>query len=110
MATAEEVLKLRQYINEPDDCGEWADVRLGEYIDASSNLYNAAAEIWGIKAGQYSGLVNVSESGSSRSLGDLLKNAERMAKHYRELGTAEDNAGLASAIQIRPIRRAARPA
>lgn len=106
MATPEEVLRLRDYVAEPDDTNGWTDYRLETYIDEATNLYNAAAAIWGVKAGLHAGLVNVAESGSSRSLSDLFKQAESMRKHYQELGSGQDNAALSVPI-IRQIRRGA---
>ena len=46
----------------------------------------SAAQVWEIRAGKYHCLVNISESGSSRSMGDLHKNALAMASMYRSKG------------------------
>jgi hypothetical protein len=106
VATPEDILRLRDYIAEPDDTNGWTDARLAAYVDANTNLFNAAAEIWGVKAGTYAGLVNVSESGSSRSLGDLLSQAQKMGKYYSDLGKAADNEVLIpSGPVIRRITR-----
>lgn len=105
MATAAEISQLRDYVSEPDDSNGWTDHRLGTYADAATNLHNAAAEVWGVKAGGYSGMVNMYESGSGRSLGDLFKNAIQMRDYHADLGTKEDMAALSGPI-IRTIRRA----
>lgn len=44
----------------------------------------AAASVWEIRAGRYHALTNMSESGSSRNLGDLYKNAIAMATYFRK--------------------------
>lgn len=60
------------------------EVQMGEVIDNNdSNLIAAAAQVWEIRAGKYHGLVNITESGSSRNMGDLHKNALAMAQTYR---------------------------
>lgn len=81
--------ELRQLVNEFNDDSEWDDGTLQGYLDRSQGEVNtAAAAVWGVKAGQLSTLVNVSESGSSRSLGDLHKNALAMQKQYASLASA----------------------
>lgn len=88
MATEQEIALVREYIGEPNDANGWTDVRISVFIDGAENLPYAAADIWGVKAGASAGLVNVSESGSSRSLGDLLKQAAQMEAYYRKRGDA----------------------
>lgn len=63
----------------------------------------SAAQVWEIRAGRYHGLVNISESGSSRSMGDLHKNALAMAAMYRSKGeiTAEVVTGRSGTRAIR---------
>jgi hypothetical protein len=104
VATAQEVLQLREYVNEPDDTNGWTDERLVGYADAATNLHNAAAEVWGVKAGTYAGVVNMYESGSGRSLSDLFKQAKQMQEYHAALGRNEDLAVLDGPI-IRTIRR-----
>lgn len=64
------------------------DVRIGEIIveeqdaDGAVNLDRAAARVWELKATSYAELVDVSESGSSRSLSKLQGQALAMAKVY----------------------------
>jgi hypothetical protein len=107
VATAEERNRLREYINEPNDSDGWTDTRLDGYIDDATNLFNAAALIWGVKAATYAGLVDVSESGSSRSLSGLLKQAQAMRTQYKEMGADEDNAALDVPVIARIVRGSA---
>lgn len=86
MATEQELALVREYIGEPNDANGWTDARISVFIAGAANLPLAAADIWGVKAGANAGLVNVSESGSSRSLGDLLKQAAAMEAYYRKRG------------------------
>lgn len=56
---------------------------LAGYINRRNGDLNAAAyDIWTDKAALYVKLVNVSEAGSSRALGDLQDKALKMAEHY----------------------------
>lgn len=87
MATADQVNQLRRlagYLEtEPFD-----DEDLSGMIDTMT-LNGAASNLWNVKAADLALLVNTSESGSSRSLGDAHKNALNMAKHFKGLADAE---------------------
>lgn len=104
MATALELASLRDYINEPDDTNGWDEEKLADYLTRYSTGYGAAAAIWGVKASQYVELVNVSESGSSRSFGDMFARAKEMATYYRGLDS-EAGASLSGGPVIARIRR-----
>jgi hypothetical protein len=102
MATTDQISQLRILIAEPT-ADNYSDEVLGAAIDAAGNVKGAAADIWLGKAAQSAGLVNVSESGSSRSLSDLHKNALAMAK---QLGAEEEESvSDATGIRIRRITR-----
>jgi hypothetical protein len=65
--------------------------QIRQIIDLNDGDMNAsAAQVWEIRAGKYHGLVNISESGSSRSMGDLHKNALAMAAMYRAKDVSEE--------------------
>ena len=102
MATTAEVAALRALINEPTD-ETYSDEQLSLLIDTAGSVNAAGSEVWLSKAAQYATLVNVSESGSSRNLGDLHKNALAMAK---QLGAeADEDTSAATGIRIRRITR-----
>lgn len=82
MATQEEIDTLRALV--PDTTLN--DTALGLIIDASECMNQAAGKLWGQVAGGYTGLVNISEAGSSRSMGSLHQNALNMSKYYFDLG------------------------
>lgn len=86
MATAEEIARLRSFTGDPSE-EEFSQFQLNGILDAmAGNINRAASEVWGIKAARFSNFVNVTESGSSRNLGDLYKNAMAMKTHYDGLG------------------------
>jgi hypothetical protein len=82
MATQTEIDTLRALVPST----ELDDTELGLIIDASECLNQAAGKLWGQMAGGYAQLVNISEAGSSRSMGDLHKNALAMSSYYFGLG------------------------
>lgn len=95
MASAEEILSLRLLIGQPDNVEPYTDQVLSDRIDAAEgDLDEVAYIIWTEKAASYSGLVDMAESGSSRSLSQLHKNALSMAARFRSTeGTEEGPSG-----------------
>lgn len=83
MATAEEISALRLLIAEPDVNGIYTDVVLSSMINsASSDLNKAAHDVWVQKAAAAAELVDISEGGSQRKMGDIHEQALNMAAHF----------------------------
>lgn len=102
MATVEQIVELRELINEPDDSNGWTDTKLGAIIDGEDSVKAAASAVWYRKASQYATMVDVSESGSSRKLSDLHKNALTMGAFYRDasgVGNSPTDAPVVSRIR-----------
>lgn len=100
------VAVVRDLANEPDANGAFSDAKLiGILNDNDLDVNLAASEVWSQKASKLADLVDVSESGSSRKLGDLYKQALAMAEHYAGVSKAEETrAGRGT--RIRSITRA----
>lgn len=104
MADATQIALLRKMIDEGDSTS-YTDEQLTAVLDqAEGELNIAASEIWQQKAAQYSTLVDVSESGSSRHMSQLAKNALAMAAHYR---AAIKDQEVEEAAEVRPRTRTA---
>lgn len=86
-ATAQDILRLRRLTNYTD-VDPYDDTDLGAMID-TKGMNASAFDLWSEKAAELAAMVNTSESGSSRSLGDAYKNALAMAKHFKDLVDAE---------------------
>lgn len=104
MATEDQILELRTLVNETAEGCEWTDEELGAAIDSTETMNGAASKVWYLKAGRFSTLVDVSESGSSRKLGDLYKNALAMGKYYGDADQQEEDVVVDVPI-VRRIRR-----
>jgi N-acetylmuramoyl-L-alanine amidase len=102
MATAEEIAAFRLLIAEPDET-TYTDLFLSGALDSASSPNAAASSIWTQKAAAAATLVNVSESGSSRSLGDLQRNALAMAKQFADAVEGDQSTSLG--IRINRITR-----
>ena len=105
MATPTQVAELRGYINEPLNAEPYTDDVLSSIIDSAGTVRKAAKSVWESKAGSVAHLVNISEAGSSRSMGDIHKNFLIMAGRFDDEAEAEA-AALEVAPRTRGIRRA----
>ncbi len=89
MATDEQVATLRPMIGELTEASYTDEVLKVIIEQAENDLDLAAAVVWEQKASSYSTLVDVSESGSSRSMSQIYKNALAQAKYYGDKVTEE---------------------
>jgi hypothetical protein len=81
MATTEQVASLRRMVDEATT-DTYTDEALSAIIDAELSVDAAAATVWREKAAKASTLVNITESGSSRSMQQIFENAMKMANFY----------------------------
>lgn len=91
MATDAEITLLRRMIAE-DTEEVYTNVELGTRLDAAADPKHTRIswEIWTEKAARYTSLVDVSEGGSSRSMGQLQQKAIEMVKLFKgQLDAAE---------------------
>lgn len=95
MATAGEIAAFRLLIDEQADKEPYTDAALGARMDLATSTESLAAAIWREKAAAFAALVNVSESGSSRSLGDLQTNALKMADMFTKVDPTAPGTGSA---------------
>jgi hypothetical protein len=84
MATPDQIALLRVMINEPNNEAPYTDDLLGAAIDAATSLNAAAASIWEAKAASVAHLVDISEGGSSRKMGDVYEQYLKMASMYND--------------------------
>lgn len=85
MATQAQIATLRRLIAEPEDVAPYQDASLSTRIDESLDLNVLARDIWLEKAAAYAELVDTTEGGSSRKMGDLHEQALNMVAHFTSL-------------------------
>src|SRR5687768_1134743 len=85
MAELADIARLRRLIGEPDDAEPWTDLVLSEIIDNNDDLNSAALEVWEGKLADSAGMVDTTESGSSRKLSQLSDQAAKMVAYYKGL-------------------------
>lgn len=82
MATEAEIAKLRLLIGEPT-AEVYTDEDLGARLDTAEGDENKAAYgVWTEKAAAAAELVDISEGGSSRKMGDIYEQALDMARFF----------------------------
>lgn len=98
---AEQLAFIRQLVSEPNDSNGWTDDRIQALApaavkaDGSYDMRLLTSVVWEAKAADAVDMVDVSESGSSRSMGQIHGHAVKMAERYRAPAdeTADASAG-----------------
>ena len=82
MASADELAALRRAADVATDDDVYTDALLDSMFEMYGSVAGAAAAIWREKAAAYAAMVDTTESGSSRKLSDLHKNAMAVAAGF----------------------------
>lgn len=107
MATSAQINSVRRQTGV--DATVWPDTELSALIDGSTSINKAIATVWRSIAAANSTLVDVSESGSSRSMSQISKNALSMAAEFEKLdGTAGTDPDTGAVIARTRTRSAVR--
>jgi hypothetical protein len=85
----------------------WTEERVGALLDAGLTPNQIARDFWIQRSASTATMVDMSESGSSRKLSDINKNALAMAKMFRDAADdeIEDPPIAPRAVTTRAIRR-----
>jgi hypothetical protein len=105
MATQDAIDAFRVLIGNPPNEDPYLDSQLGARLDAASSPAVLAGTIWRERAASFASLVNVSESGSSRSLGDLYKNALAMATSFESQAADSGTGGSVRSVRVSKLSR-----
>lgn len=104
MATTDEIAELRLLVAEPTTT-TYTDMALGSVIDGTDSMNEAARDIWVQKAASYAALANISEGGSSRSMGDLQDKALKMVALFQAKMDRDNTVGGNSGVIINKLVR-----
>lgn len=91
MATAEEIAEVKLHL--PTDAEseyDWDDQKISDAFDSSGNLNRTLRAFWNDVANKYLLHVDISESGSSRSMGVYYDRAMDRVKYYDGLIAEEE--------------------
>lgn len=116
MAEAADIQKVKEKLGpNATDIG-YNETRIGEDLDLGMTPNQIALAFWESSAARTAHLVDVSESGSSRALSGVHRNATAMAERYQKLvnfddkddGIEDPKPTRGPGIRTFPIRRIAR--
>lgn len=82
MATEIEIRSVRENLPAEAATSGWDDVRIGGDLDAGISLNKIVQSWWAYRVSSTASFVDISESGSSRSLGSIHRNAVDMLKYW----------------------------
>lgn len=82
MATAADILVVKDNLPETAEAEGWNDTKIGTMVDALGTPSKAIRQYWSATSARTSAFVDISESGSSRSLSDVHKQAVEMLKYW----------------------------
>jgi hypothetical protein len=103
MATDEEVARLRRMTDVAVGDTTYTYEVLAEFVDSNDTLEAAAGAVWSEKAAALAGLVDVTESGSSRRLSQLHSQALEMRKHFAPDDVTDDTGGRSFTVAIERV-------
>ncbi|QFG08158.1 hypothetical protein SEA_OTTERSTEDTS21_18 [Gordonia phage OtterstedtS21] len=75
----------------PGDMPNWTDQYIEEQIADGKTLAGMLASAWQQKATKLYALVDVAESGSSRNMSGVYKNALELARYWKEIADKEED-------------------
>jgi hypothetical protein len=104
MATSDQMAALRRAANiTSEDDATYPDGLLSAIIDAAGSVEAAAARIWREKAAATAEMVNTTESGSSRALSDIHRNALELAAGFEKVAINSSSRGRSSTTDIERV-------
>ncbi|WPH57966.1 hypothetical protein SEA_LUCKYLEO_17 [Gordonia phage LuckyLeo] len=77
--------------NLPGDLPNWTDQYIEDLIAAGKTKARMLASAWEEKATKLYALVDVAESGSSRNMSGIYKNALELARYWKEIADKEED-------------------
>lgn len=86
----------------------WDAAKVESLLDAGNSVNKLMARFWNAQAAATATMIDISESGSSRSLSTIHENAVRMARYWDDRLKAEEDAETAVPIRNSAVSHRAR--
>lgn len=90
MATTEQIQLVKDGLPPEAASLGWTDVKIAAQIDSGLSPIKTIRSFWAFRVAQTSDFVNISESGSSRTMEDVWKHAMEMLKYWDGRVAKED--------------------
>lgn len=111
MANQASIDRIVELLPEEANAAGWTEVRIARDIDAGNSNALILLQWWNYRAANTADWVDVSESGSSRAIGNIHKNAKDMAAYWQSIVDKEiaeqklqDDQGRGRARMHRAVR------
>lgn len=86
----------------------WDQERVITLLDQGNSVNQLMSRFWNAKAAETASLIDISESGSSRSLSTIHENAVRMARYWDDRVKADQDAAVEVPIRTSAVSHRAR--
>jgi len=90
VADIEQIMAVQALLGPDAELGGWTEVEINAALDAGRSANYIAARWWAQRAADTAHLIDISESGTSRQLSAIHRNAKEMAATYRALAAEEE--------------------
>ena len=108
MADIEQIKQVQKLLGPDAEPGGWTEVEINAALDAGRSANYIAARWWAQRTADTAHLMDISESGTSRQLSAIHRNAKEMTATYRALAAEEEVTPDPPASTVRSGRRSVR--
>jgi hypothetical protein len=105
VAEIEQIVQVQKLLGPDAEPGGWTEVEINAALDDGRSANYIAARWWAQRAAETAHLIDISESGTSRPLSVIHRNAKEMAATYRTLTAEEEVTPEVPASTVRRGRR-----
>lgn len=105
MATQAEIAEVLGLLGPNAASDGWDEAKINDLLDEGNTPDEIALEYWEARMAKTSTMVNVTESGSSRSLRDVFTNASAMAKYFADKNKDDETESSVRPVRTRSIKR-----
>lgn len=98
MAEQLQVDEVRNNLPKEAEAEGWDDVKISAMLDGGMSVTRIVANWWRYRATQTANFVDVSESGSSRSLSTIHKNAVELRDYWDKKLADEENPPIVETV------------
>lgn len=105
MASEADIQAVQEQISPTAASEGWDSTKIGAKLDTGLTVDEVTLEYWESRVARTHTLVNVAESGSSRSLSQVFDNALKMANYFKDKTGKTDEEATVRPVRTRGIKR-----
>ena len=101
MAEESVITEVKNNLADDAEADGWNDALIGGMLDSGMSVIKITLAFWNSRVAKLSGIVDVSESGSSRQLSNLFNQAKSVRDMWLDASKLEDNPPVTTRSNIR---------